>query len=221
MHPALSRQGFGRQIQQRGATLFVALVFLVLLTIVGISMFQTSSIEERMTRNFNEYNVAFQAAEAGLRDAELRISGEWVYGRSITNKTTLPLNPVAFTLNCTNGLCGKDNTQDIVADFDLLTATDSTSSAVSVKLGACPPASSGGCDGNGEPGIINGSCSLGTCSPPIANVEDQPRYMMQLLATEVPGSNPDGDLSVVRVVAVGYGRSRDARVILQSVYFAY
>jgi type IV pilus assembly protein PilX len=55
---------------QRGAALIVALVFLIVLTLLGVSSMRTSTLQERMAGNLRDSNLAFQAAEAGLREAE-------------------------------------------------------------------------------------------------------------------------------------------------------
>ncbi|MFC1665480.1 PilX N-terminal domain-containing pilus assembly protein [Pseudomonadota bacterium] len=51
---------------QRGAALAVSLVFLLVLTIIGINSLGTTSLEERMSGNLQEQNRAFQAAESGV-----------------------------------------------------------------------------------------------------------------------------------------------------------
>ena len=58
------------QVRQQGVALFLSLVLLLVLTIVGVSSVQTTSLEVRMTRNHNDRTIAFQAAESALRDAE-------------------------------------------------------------------------------------------------------------------------------------------------------
>jgi type IV pilus assembly protein PilX len=50
--------------------LIVALIFLLLMTLIGTSAMQGSTMQERMASNWRDWNVAFQAAEAGLREAE-------------------------------------------------------------------------------------------------------------------------------------------------------
>jgi type IV pilus assembly protein PilX len=55
---------------QRGAALVVALLILLALTIVGTATARMSLLEERMTGNAQDRNIAFQAAEAALRAAE-------------------------------------------------------------------------------------------------------------------------------------------------------
>lgn len=54
----------------RGVALFISLVLLLVLTIVGVSSVQTTSLETRMARNEHDALLAFQAAESALRDAE-------------------------------------------------------------------------------------------------------------------------------------------------------
>lgn len=48
----------------------MVLIFLVLLTILGVTAMQTSTMEERMAGNIRDENLAFQAAESALREAE-------------------------------------------------------------------------------------------------------------------------------------------------------
>jgi len=52
---------------QRGAALIVALIFLIIMTILGISGIQTSTMETRMAGNSADRNRAFQASEFALQ----------------------------------------------------------------------------------------------------------------------------------------------------------
>jgi type IV pilus assembly protein PilX len=54
---------------QRGTVLVVALILLLVLTLLGISAMNTTSLEERMAANTQELNRAFHAAESGLSSA--------------------------------------------------------------------------------------------------------------------------------------------------------
>ena len=56
--------------RQSGVALFISLVLLLVLTILGVSAVQTTSLEERMARNSHDSLLAFQAAEVALREAE-------------------------------------------------------------------------------------------------------------------------------------------------------
>ena len=55
---------------QAGVALFMSLVMLLILTILGLSSVQTTSLQERMSRNARDTNLAFQSAESALRDGE-------------------------------------------------------------------------------------------------------------------------------------------------------
>ena len=59
---------------QRGFVLIVALVLLLVLTVLGLAAAQSTSLEERMAGNARNRDMAFQAAEAGLRAAESCLS---------------------------------------------------------------------------------------------------------------------------------------------------
>lgn len=62
--------------KQRGVVLFVALIFLVILTLIGIANLQVGIMEERMTGSFNDRNnLAFESAELALREAETYLNG--------------------------------------------------------------------------------------------------------------------------------------------------
>jgi len=55
--------------KQQGVVLVTALVFLVILTLLGISSMSTNTLEERMAANVQDINRAFQAAESGVNVA--------------------------------------------------------------------------------------------------------------------------------------------------------
>lgn len=57
-------------VKESGAVLIVALVILLILTILGLAVMESSIIEERSAGNALTRNAAFQAAEAALREGE-------------------------------------------------------------------------------------------------------------------------------------------------------
>ncbi len=61
------------KIRQKGAVLIVSLLMLLVMTVLGLAAMQMTRFEERMAGNSRDINVAFQGAEAGLRDAEERL----------------------------------------------------------------------------------------------------------------------------------------------------
>jgi type IV pilus assembly protein PilX len=78
--------------RQKGAALAVGLVFLIALALLGIGAMSINAMEERMAGNSRDINLAFQAAESALRDAELDVL-----------KNITPAS--GFDSACTNGLC--------------------------------------------------------------------------------------------------------------------
>jgi len=77
--------------------LVVSLVILTVLTLLGVGAMQMDAIEEHMAGNMSDLNVAFQAAESGLRDGELDVL------KNIGPATV-------FDSSCTNGLCTVNDT---------------------------------------------------------------------------------------------------------------
>jgi type IV pilus assembly protein PilX len=56
--------------RQSGMVLFVALVLLLILSMIGVTVARMQTVEERMARNEDNRQLAHQAAEAALRNAE-------------------------------------------------------------------------------------------------------------------------------------------------------
>jgi type IV pilus assembly protein PilX len=56
--------------RQRGVALFIALVVLLIITILGVAGLQTTTLEERMAAASRDRDIAFQAAESALSQAE-------------------------------------------------------------------------------------------------------------------------------------------------------
>lgn len=57
-------------IPQRGSALIIALVFLLIMTLLGVSAMQGTTQQESMAGNARQRNLAFQAAEAAVRSGE-------------------------------------------------------------------------------------------------------------------------------------------------------
>ena len=55
---------------QAGSTLAISLIFLVLLAVLGLAAMQDTGMQERMAGNNRDKDIALQAGEAALRDAE-------------------------------------------------------------------------------------------------------------------------------------------------------
>lgn len=58
---------------ESGAALIVSLAFLVVITIIAVAGMRSTMMQERMAGNTRDRNLAFQAAESGIREAEVFI----------------------------------------------------------------------------------------------------------------------------------------------------
>lgn len=58
--------------RQRGFSLIVSLILLVIVTLVALASMRSVALESRMSASTFDRNLAFQGAETGLREAETR-----------------------------------------------------------------------------------------------------------------------------------------------------
>ncbi|MCS3848981.1 type IV pilus assembly protein PilX [Xanthomonas arboricola] len=76
---------------QRGASLIVVLILLLLMTLLGLAVLRNTTLEERMSANLYDRSLGFQAAESALRQ-----------GEALANATLVSSVP---STGCTNGVC--------------------------------------------------------------------------------------------------------------------
>lgn len=88
-----------RKGSQNGAALLTALIFLVILTLLGIGVFTTTTSEERMARNFRDKEIAMQGAEAALNEAKVLISGSYDNDPNGDGDTSDAPNPAPAALS--------------------------------------------------------------------------------------------------------------------------
>ena len=133
---------------QNGSVLVTSLILLLVMTLLGLSAMQTSLMEETMAGNARDHNLAFQAAEAALRDADA-----WLYSLPRAPETPVapdpipcdPPNPPVPTENvyAAGTLCDIDSaTYDWAADaiqFDQLVDADLVNSQIDTCDPAAPP----------------------------------------------------------------------------------
>lgn len=62
--------------RQRGMALLVSLIFLLLLTMLGIASMQSATLQEKMAGSVTQRNTSFQTAEAVLRLGETAITAK-------------------------------------------------------------------------------------------------------------------------------------------------
>lgn len=91
---------------QRGAVLIVALLMLLVITLLGLAGARTVSLEEAMAGNSYDRNLALQAVETALREAELRVEASEPAPAYSDNNADCPASPSPIN-NCTQGVCPK------------------------------------------------------------------------------------------------------------------
>jgi type IV pilus assembly protein PilX len=62
--------------RQRGASLIVSLIFLVVMAMLGVTLANMTGLEERMAGGTRDRNLALQSAEAALHAAETALKDE-------------------------------------------------------------------------------------------------------------------------------------------------
>ena len=63
------------RMAQHGATLVVVLILLLVMTLLALASMRGTILEERMSANQYDRSLAFQAAEAALREGEAKAAG--------------------------------------------------------------------------------------------------------------------------------------------------
>lgn len=190
--------------QQRGVSLIVVLILLVIISLLGISAAQLSMMSERGSRNERDLQIAWQGAEAALMDAEFDIRGPGTSNRM-----------GVFTKNDSSafvtGSCGTSDSGNSVGLCDPSTVTGKPL-WLSTDLAADTPAAT--LYGT----FTNRSFTAGASGLQPAK---QPRYIIEVL----PDKNAFGDASgeaekkfVYRVTAMGFGPRADIQAVTQMLF---
>ena len=149
--------------RQAGAVLVISLMFLVVLTMLGLGMFLSTNSEEKMARNFRDKEIALQAAEAALNEAKMLITGSY--------DLSAPPSPIPRTLSSANCYV---NTP---AGF---TCNQTTSPSVDLFATGTPP------------GANVGTYNTST-SPAVTGLFVQPRYLIVKMPSSFCGASNSGD----------------------------
>lgn len=113
--------------RQRGAALLTGLIFMVIMTLLGITAARMAGLEERMSGNMLDRARAMQAAELALREAEQFLTSGSVSG--LTN----------FVPGCTNGLCYNGPAGYATPIWTTVSMTASPSVAATTSNGVSAP----------------------------------------------------------------------------------
>lgn len=183
---------------QSGASLIIVLLILVVVSLLGVGGAQIAIMSERGARNDRDQQVAWQAAEAALLDAEFDLFDTTAGG----NRKALfdGLNQNLFLTNCgtsgqSRGLCAINLTgHQAWLDVDYL---DTSGSAPTTKFGQF----TGRSFAAGNVGI---------------QPRQEPRYVIEMILD--PASAPSDPTYLYRVTAMGFGPRVDIQVVMQILY---
>jgi type IV pilus assembly protein PilX len=194
---------------QRGAVLIVALLFLTILTILGVTAMTSTTFEERMAGNTRDVSVAFQAAEAALRDARRDING------IVIPPFSTPRTPL---------ISGKTGFGD-GSDADNETCADA--GAEPQLRGLCRPwtyDANGGIPPRfnqvGLQAANNVTYGAFTGAPTLAGLSAPPVYYIEVLCLpQFGGSIGDPTYcNFYRITARGFGGNPNTRVTVQEIF---
>ncbi len=87
--------------KQHGIALLTAMILLAVLTLLGVTAMKMANLEELMSGNMRDRNLALQAAEMGLRYVEQHISDN----DPTTNAPNSIDGVTGFDATCTGGYC--------------------------------------------------------------------------------------------------------------------
>jgi type IV pilus assembly protein PilX len=192
LYPGSSVTSMRLVSRERGVSLVVALIFLIILTILGLTAMRVATMEERMSGNSRDRSLAFQAAEAALRDAESDVD--------CLNYNRIGAAPTKRSTGCLSGVTGANAacTDGLCCNVNGLTCIEP----------ALPVYKNSALSFTAAPSVQYGAY---TGAPQIAGLSQQPRYLIEPFML-------DGK-SYYRITVRGYGLNSDTQVTLQEVYY--
>ena len=221
-------------ISQRGISLVTVLLFLVAITSIAVLSARKATLQEGAGRNQLDMEVARQAAESALRDAERDLSGAAPVDK--TNISCARPEILTFDKDCTSGLCRKETDGATNSNY----ANSNWSAAVAgstEKSEPWWPVSKGGLwenssitddsDTSKKPGrtppndnfceTFTGGVPLGTYTgaEAIKGVAVQPEYLIEYFQKKLEGSQ---EIDAYRITARGFGYTRRTQIVLQTVF---
>lgn len=185
----------------RGFSLITTMIILIVVTLLGIGASQIVLTAERATRFDRDRQIAFQAAEAALLDAEFDIRGP---NTSVNQRmaTFSDVGGVGFVDGCgtdtKRGLCqpAASGQKPVWYSVDF---TDQSSSAKTVGFG----------DFTGR-SYATGSSGI--------RPEILPRYIIEVIPDTGWGQSASAQKSLFRVTAMGFGPRKETQVVLQMIF---
>lgn len=199
---------------QRGAVLIVALLFLVVLTMLGVTAMTGTTLEERMAGNARDSAIAIHSGEAALRSARDVVLGlRGPSGSSVLQTGTGPnegnfvlaADETSTTGKCVQGLCSpRPYNRD---------------------LGVVPPEIPAGVNWTETafPGATTDAYAADDAANRLFGVSKQSRFIIELFCLPLVGGGMDGQADACRVwrfTAVGWGKNPNTQVTVQETYIS-
>lgn len=192
---------------QKGVSLIIVMIVLTVVSLLGIAGIQISSLAEKSARNDRDLQIAVQAAEAALLDAEYDLIGP----PSSTRRTTFD-DPTQFIEGC--GTSGNSRGLCLLRDSTVVGTKPAWLTVDFTATGSNAPTT--------EFGQFTGrSFTSGTAG---IQPSKRPRYVIEPMNTNTGAlqarSRGEKDISenkLFRVTAMGYGPRDDIQAVLQAV----
>lgn len=195
-------------VAQRGVTLVVVLLILLVVTVLGIGGAQVALLGERSTRYDRDYLVASQSAEVALIDAEIDIAGTSSSKKSRVG-SFIPGSGFFVddcgTSDATQGLCLAKplGVKPIWASVDFL---DSSANPPTVQFGTYTGQAFDASD------LVSGPSGI--------RPELPPRYIIESMedAACTCDASAGAKSSLYRVTAIGFGPRKEIQVVMQTLF---
>ena len=208
--------------RQRGVVLLVALLFLIVLTLLGVGASRMVTSEERVSRYLREYNSAFQATEAALVDG-----GEDIENGRVGSATGSRIGPnTQFYADCQYGLCLYDPTELIrpwteEAKWANATLYGTRTLRSPLPKSAIVGSNIGTTDAkDGEENSLT-RYGGGLQTSAVTGVSQQPAYLIESIKDNRPGGDArfgSGTPPVFyRITARGFGADPNSRAMVQQI----
>jgi type IV pilus assembly protein PilX len=171
-------------------SLFPALMFLLVLSVLGVAALNSTLMQEKMVSNTKDLNLAFQAAEAGLRDAEGDVT------KNIGGGTI-------FSASCTNGLCTPPSTWATPSSADISKVVDWSDGGKTRAYGAYTAA----------PALADVAAQPAYVIEKLSSLPASPGS-----SVGIGIAPPSGGGAAYRLTVLATGARPETRVILQSTF---
>lgn len=188
---------------QGGFSLITTLILLAVVMTLGIGASQMVLLAERSTRFDRDQQIAFQAAEAALLDAEFDIRGP---NSSASQRMATFSGRLADLVNFSDG-CGTGTSRGLC----LPSATGAKPVWFAVDF-----TDQSGTAKTAEFGEFTGrTLSTGTTG---IRPEILPRYIVEIIPDTTPGSSQTSPEALYRVTAMGFGPRKETQAVLQMIF---